>query len=57
MALTNIVRLHAAYIADRNRGVAKVYIEGLGTAFPDIDEYDESTFGRQGQSSRVGRFF
>lgn len=45
MALTNIVRLHDAYISDKNRGVARIYIEGLGTAFPDIDEHDESTFG------------
>ena len=45
MALSNIVRLHDAYVVDMNRGMARIYIEGLGTAFPDIDEYDESTFG------------
>lgn len=45
MALSNIVRLHDAYIGDENRGVARIYIAGLGTAFKDLDEHDESTFG------------
>lgn len=54
-ALTNIVRLHDAYIEDSARGSAKTYIKGLGTECTELDEPGESTFGGAFGSGGEGR--
>lgn len=54
-ALSNIVRLHDAYMDDPDRGLAKTYIEGLGTECTDLNEPGESTFGGAFGSGGEGR--
>ena len=54
-AHSNIARLSKAYIQDSKRGVARIYIPGLGTKFTDIDEPGESTFGGAFGSGGEGR--
>lgn len=54
-ALSNIAKLFGSYPEDKARGIAKIYIPGLGTKFERIGEPDESTFGGAFGSGGEGR--
>jgi hypothetical protein len=42
---SNIVRLHDAYLKDPSLGAHRVYINGVGTPFPEIGELSYSNMG------------
>ena len=55
LALSNVARLYDSYANEKKRGIAKIYIPGLGTKFPRIGEPGKSTFGGAFGSGGEGR--